>query len=70
VPLHRERLGPFHSTQPFLRELLAIQTTHGISAHLEIETYTWSVLPPEHRGTDVVEDVVHEIEWVLDQLRE
>ena len=70
VPLHRERLGPFHSTQPFLRELLAIQKRRGISAHLEIETYTWSVLPPEHRGTDVVEDVVHEIEWVLDHLRE
>jgi hypothetical protein len=70
VPLHRERLGPFHSTQPFLRELLALQRRSGISAHLEIETYTWNVLPPEHRGTDVVDDIAREIEWVLDQLRE
>jgi sugar phosphate isomerase/epimerase len=69
VPLHREHLGPFSGTQRFVRDLLARQRRSLISPHLEVETYTWSVLPPEHRGADVVDDVAREMEWVLEQLR-
>jgi hypothetical protein len=68
VPLHRERLGDLEGTQPFLRELLARQRRASISGHLEVETYTWGVLPAEHRGADVVEDVARELQWVLGEL--
>jgi sugar phosphate isomerase/epimerase len=68
VPLFREELGPFRNTQVFLRELLALQAREGITAHLEIETYTWHVLPPEFRGADVAEDVAREIRWTLEAL--
>jgi sugar phosphate isomerase/epimerase len=68
VPLHRERLGNFDGTQPFLRALLARQRRAWVSGHLEVETYTWGVLPPEHRGAGVVEDVARELEWVLGEL--
>jgi sugar phosphate isomerase/epimerase len=68
VPLFREELGPFHNTQAFLRELLALQAREGITSHLEVETYTWHVLPPEYRGADVAEDVAREMRWTLDAL--
>lgn len=66
VPLFREELGPFENTQPFLRELLQIHARDPITAHLEVETYTWDVLPEEHRGEDVVSAVARELQWVLD----
>jgi sugar phosphate isomerase/epimerase len=68
VPLFREELGPFRNTQTFLRELLRLQAREGITSHLEVETYTWHVLPPEYRGADVAEDVAREIVWTLDAL--
>ena len=68
VPLFREELGPFRNTQSFLRELLALQTREGITSHLEVETYTWHVLPLEYRGADVAEDVAREMRWTLDAL--
>jgi sugar phosphate isomerase/epimerase len=68
VPLFREELGPFRNTQTFLRELLALQAHEGITSHLEVETYTWQVLPPEYRGADVAEDVAREISWTLEAL--
>lgn len=68
VPLFREELGPFRNTQGFLLELLRIQARETISTHLEVETYTWHVLPAEFRGQDVVEDVAREMRWTLDAL--
>jgi sugar phosphate isomerase/epimerase len=68
VPLFREELGPFHNTQAFLRELLTLQARESVAPHLEVETYTWHVLPAEYRGTDVAEDVAREMRWTLDAL--
>jgi sugar phosphate isomerase/epimerase len=68
VPLFQERLGSFENTQPFLRDVLARHKRRPVSAHLEVETYTWDVLPAEYRGADVVDDVVRELDWVLERL--
>jgi sugar phosphate isomerase/epimerase len=68
VPLFREELGSFRNTQAFLRELLALQAREGITSHLEVETYTWHVLPSEYRAADVAEDVARELRWALDAL--
>jgi hypothetical protein len=68
VPLFRDKLGPFENTQPFLRELLQIQARDPVTAHLEVETYTWDVLPEEHRGEDVVSAVARELMWVQREL--
>ncbi len=68
VPLFREELGPFRNTQGFLRELLSLQSRAGVTSHLEVETYTWHVLPAEYRGADVAEDVARELRWTLDAL--
>jgi sugar phosphate isomerase/epimerase len=67
VPLCREHLGPFLSTQAFVRTLMAMLRVESVSPHLEIETYTWSVLPQEYRDEDIVTSVVREMRWILDQ---
>jgi sugar phosphate isomerase/epimerase len=68
VPIFLANLGAFETTQPFLVDVLALHREHAISPHLEIETYTWGVLPAEHRSDDIAASISREIEWVLWQL--
>ena len=68
VPVFRRSLGPFSGTQPYLREVLHLLRTTAVSPHLEVETYTWDVLPEEHRREDVVSAVIRELEWVRGEL--
>jgi hypothetical protein len=39
-----------------------------LSRQLEIETYTWDVLPDHLKTGDIVDYVCREIEWVRGQL--
>jgi len=64
VPLFRERLDPFKSTQGYLEELLGVLRTSPHSKHLEVETYTWDVLPEEFRREDIVDAIARELRWV------
>lgn len=41
----------------------------GASSHLEIETYTYSVLPEPWRRQTIEENVIREWQWVLHRLR-
>ena len=41
-----------------------------LCSHLEMETYTWEVLPPELKSRSVVEQLAAEYEWLLPQLAE
>jgi sugar phosphate isomerase/epimerase len=68
VPVFAERLDPFTSTQPFLRDLLAIAARKSIAAHFEVETYTWDVLPGEHRLVDVDDAIARELKWTIERL--
>jgi len=68
VPLFREQLGPFRNTQPWLRELLDVVRTTPVSPHLEVETYTWDVLPPEFRQEPIVTAIARELRWVRERL--
>ena len=69
VPIVHPALGAFASTQDFLAELLAIHRRDPISSHLEVETYTWDVLPPELRDAPIADAIARELHWVLDHLR-
>lgn len=69
VPVFIRDLGPFSSTRDFLAEILALHRTSPVSPHLEIETYTWDVLPKGLRGTTVAEDIAREFAWVLGELK-
>lgn len=45
VPVDAERIGPLATTRPALREALAAVAALDYAPHLEVETYTWDVLP-------------------------
>lgn len=68
VPIFLERLPEFDTTQNFLREILTLHLADPISPHLEVETYTWSVLPENLVVGDVHDAVTRELRWVLDRL--
>jgi hypothetical protein len=51
-----------------LREILAIHREAPVSAHLEVETYTWDVLPERHRRDGVDTAIARELAWVRDRL--
>ena len=68
VPLFFEQAGPLGSTSPTLTPEFFHALRRGVCSHLEIETYTFDVLPPEvHRG-DVVKSIAREYAWVLGRL--
>lgn len=68
VPVFADELGAFGTTQDFLAEILALHRKEPISTHLEIETYTWDVLPERLRQVPVEQAIVRELNWVLDRL--
>jgi hypothetical protein len=68
VPLFRERLGNFESTQRYTGELLALLRADPRCSHFEVETYTWDVLPDEFRQDDIVTAVARELDWTARQL--
>jgi len=61
VPVFEERLSPFTSTRCELEELL-LRGELG-STHLEVETYTFGLLPPQHRRLSLDEAVARELAW-------
>ena len=69
VPVFDEApLGRFGTTQPVLLDILARQRAEGVSAHLEVETYTWDVLPPELRAGGLDAAIARELWWVRERL--
>jgi hypothetical protein len=68
VPVFLEDLGPLKSTRFALEQALAMHKQTPLSRHLEIETYTWDVLPDHLKTGDIVEYVCRELEWVKGQL--
>jgi sugar phosphate isomerase/epimerase len=68
VPVFREELAPFRNTQPFLRELLGLLRERAVAPHLEVETYTWDVLPEEHRREPIDDAISRELTWVRERL--
>jgi sugar phosphate isomerase/epimerase len=68
VPLFCASYGALQSTQEVLSEALAVCREREVAPHLEVETYTWGVLPADLRHSDMNEDVARELTWVRSQL--
>jgi sugar phosphate isomerase/epimerase len=68
VPIFEADIEPLGTTQDFLAEILALHRDTPISSHLEVETYTWDVLPPALRGMPVDEAIARELQWVKARL--
>jgi sugar phosphate isomerase/epimerase len=67
VPIFLERYGELESTQDHLRRTIELVRERSVSGQLEIETYTWDVLPPDLKASSV-DSIAREYEWVLDVL--
>jgi sugar phosphate isomerase/epimerase len=73
VPVHAEPDPPLTSTVPVLREALRELlggTTAGCD-HLDVETYTWGVLPPAQRpasAAELAEGIAAELAFTRDEL--
>jgi len=71
VPLHTPAGPPFETTNDHLLAVLDLLAENlNLCSHLEMETDTWEVLPPELRSRSVVEQLVAEYEWMLPRLAE
>lgn len=73
VPLHAEPAAPLRSTRDHL--LAAMRSLVGgdspVTHHLEVETYTWGVLPGHLRPRDdagLVAGIAAEVAWARDAL--
>lgn len=67
VPLFLTSFGLLESTQGEVSDALRFQASHPYANHLEVETYTWDVLPA-HLRLPVAQSVARELGWVLEQI--
>ncbi len=69
IPIFLEDLGTLKSTQSDIIQVLDMHKNKQLTSHLEVETYTWSVLP-EQLQLPIAESISRELSWVLDQFDE
>jgi hypothetical protein len=68
VPLFTSEYDGLGSTQADVRRVIEMAAATRVTRHLEIETYTWEVLPARLK-IDLLESIAREYEWVLGCLR-
>lgn len=68
VPIFLRELGLFESTQADLVPLLTELATVRDCPHLEVETYTWDVLPEQFRNEPIEVAIARELRFVQDTL--
>jgi len=61
MPVFLDKTSASGSTRFFLQEILPLFPPHLL---LEVETYTWTILPPDLQGDSVTDCLIREIEWV------
>jgi sugar phosphate isomerase/epimerase len=76
VPIFAAPAPPLGSTRDVLERVLALHRATPICRHLEVETYTWDVLPEgagldeglASIGGDIAQGIERELRWVCEQL--
>jgi hypothetical protein len=70
IPLHCPAMEWFgNTTDHLLGALDALAAQPWLCRHLEMETYTWEVMPAGLKSRSVVEQLAAEYDWCLGQLR-
>jgi len=75
VPVNAESLGPLRTTRRELKQALEAVAALDYAPHLEVETYTWEVLPEQTAAAtdnDLIKGLTAELvttRALLDQLR-
>ena len=67
VPLFEENYGVLQSTQKDIQQVLQLHRSAPFSTHLEVETYTWEVLPEELK-LPLTDSIIRELQWVKEEL--
>ena len=60
VPVDAEQLGPLATTRPDVRQAMIAVAALSYAPHLEVETYTWEVLP-DGRRMNLVDGLTREL---------
>jgi len=68
VPVFLDDLGQFRTTRFAIEDGLRFHKQKPLSRHLEVETYTWDMLPDSLKSGDIVDYICRELEWVRGQL--
>lgn len=68
VPIFLEEMQDLGTTQQFLKDVLAIHSAAPVTKQLEVETYTWDILPDNYRTSGLSAAIARELSWVRDQL--
>src|SRR5262249_40251875 len=63
VPVYPQRFGLLEAMQEAIRECLR-ETRGDAIPHFEVETYAWTVLPPELRQPELADGIAEEIRWL------
>ena len=69
VPVFIEKTEHFSTTQSTLSQVLQLQKLSGFCRHIEVETYTWDVLPENYRQEPVSDAIARELSWVCERLQ-
>jgi len=64
VPLFTHTYNGLQSTQDAIKDVLELLQHNPVTSHLEVETYTWEVLP-EDMKKELHASIQRELEWVL-----
>ncbi len=69
VPVFLDQIGEHFKTTRFaIEDALKFHKKNKLSPQLEIETYTWDVLPDSMKTGSIVDYVQRELDWVKGQL--
>ena len=66
LPVFIDKIGAVATTQFFIKDLLPLLPKEVL---LEVETYTWDVLPAALQLADCTRSIIREIEWLKNQVR-
>lgn len=69
VPIFTKKYHQLDSTQDFIDEILGIHIESSLSNHLEIETYTWEVLPDDLQ-LPLEESIIREYQFILNKIND
>jgi len=68
VPVFLDDLGELRTTRFAIADALRLHRKKPLSRHLEVETYTWDMLPDSLKSGDIVDYICRELDWVRGQL--
>ena len=71
IPLHSPATELFDNTADHILGVMdLLKDNPALCSHLEMETYTWEVMPGEMKNRSVVDQLVGEYDWTLARLNE